>query len=723
MNAVPYHKVIKQIKNSIDEERFLTSDSYRIFLQKIVRGISGDYSLKLIFSDDVATDGKVISVNPVHPYVMKVQGLAEKTLVILGQVAHELFHILYTDFDTLKTLKDKYKSSFEHWVVHRCLNIIEDAAIELAGTNYYTGSFRQAIIAANKNALDNLPSLDDMVIEGAPRLAVFLQACAMYCILGELKGKLSDSELLSLFKKAMPILDRGRIAPDTWGRLKAAEELFYIMRPLVEEAEKQNLQQAVQQIFVYTKRIDDEEKNNQPQSQPQSQPNIKLDFQEKQRQKTQKEIEEQLRQIKKKQQNSQEENDEEKEEEVEKREEGLGEESNEDFEEKPGEDCEKELEEESEKDFEDKEKLDNGDSDDCSGEKGSCGNSSNQGESDLINSQGDGKEESNEEDEEGNEEGELEEMLKRLNEQLDKVKDEIAKEEYDRQEQLKREKEIMEFARDVRYSDLHRNISVEVQVKFDIDDTIKEQYETEFLQIHNLTRNLIKNLKDIIRYNEDIKINGLYTGRVNRSQLSRIDKKIFYQRKEKAEEADLAILMLIDQSGSMSGDRIYYARLASMMMFEVCTNLGIPFAVIGHFAGWREDRVYHRHYMDFENPNDKYKLALIRAHDNTREGVSLKYAGEYLLQRPEQDKILIAISDGEPEHLSKSDIYEGEVAQKDTARVVKYLESKGIKVFGVAIGEGKSKIKEIYLHNYIDIPSINLLPVRLVNLIRRNLFK
>jgi len=218
---------------------------------------------------------------------------------------------------------------------------------------------------------------------------------------------------------------------------------------------------------------------------------------------------------------------------------------------------------------------------------------------------------------------------------------------------------------------------------------------------------------------------GLYSGRVNKSQLSRVDKRIFFQRKEKSEEADLAILMLVDQSGSMSGSRIRYARLACMMMYEVCSALNIPFAVIGHAAVWGEDRVIHRHFVDFDSrdPNEKYKLALIKCYDNTREGVSLKYAGEYLLKRPEQDRILIAISDGEPYHYSKTDEYEGEIAQKDTARVVKYMELNQVKVFGVAIGDGKSAIREIYTRNYIDIPSIKLLPVRLVELIRRNIFK
>ena len=44
------------------------------------------------------TNNKIISVNPVHEYVLRIKRTAKKTLVILGQLAHEIFHIIYTTF-------------------------------------------------------------------------------------------------------------------------------------------------------------------------------------------------------------------------------------------------------------------------------------------------------------------------------------------------------------------------------------------------------------------------------------------------------------------------------------------------------------------------------------------------------------------------------------------------------------------------------------------------
>lgn len=339
--------------------------------------------------------------------------------------------------------------------IHHCFNIIEDAAIELAGTNYYTGSFKQAIIANNKNALDNMPSLDELAAKGAPRLAIFQQACAMYCILGMLKGKLHDPELLALFKKAMPIMDEGRLASDSWGRLEAAEKLYNLMEPLIEEAEKQSLQQAVQQSFQYTK--NEQISSGGINSQPQPQPQIEQDFQQKQRKETQEDIEKQIGQ----QQNSQDTNSEQESSKTETEQDGT--EAIQDSEDKESEETQ---EEENEEDCNSGSRQNTCGGEISEGSQKPNGNNGNQdsvseagGEQDNPQSLPEGQSNEREGDEgkeESGEDVELEEMLKRLEEQLEEVKDEAAREEYDRQEQLERDRAIREFARNVRYSDLHK---------------------------------------------------------------------------------------------------------------------------------------------------------------------------------------------------------------------------------------------------------------------------
>lgn len=706
---------LEKIKNGMDLVKFLMSDGYRYFLQKTVWGVTGNYDLKVIFSQGVYTDNKVISVNPVHPYVLSLKELTKMTLCILGQLAHEIFHILYTDFRTLQEMERKYKQygDFRMKQVHESMNIIEDSAIELAGTNYYTGSFRQAIIVNNQAALENMPSLDDLLIKGAPRLSIFKQACAMYCILGTMKGKLHDPELIVMFKKAMPILDRGRLSPNSWGRLAAAEELYNLMMPLIEEVEQQAKQQQVQQNYKYTK--NEQISSGGPSQQPEEQPQVQQDFQKSNKKKTKEEIE--------KEDNQSGSEEAEETQDAEETKSSLNKNANEENASGEADDDKKSDEDDSLNGNGSSKEEDNSKSDANEGATEDTNEKNSVSENDDEEKTPESQDDAEEDDETDKEE--LDEILKNLEDQLETVKTDVAKDEYDRLEQLQQDKKIREFGKNVSYSNLHRHICVESKRNFKVDDGVKQHYETMYEPIKGLTRNLSKKLLEVIKFNEDAKYTGLYTGKINKSQLYRVDKKIFYQNKSKSDEADLVIEMLVDQSGSMSGDRIRYAKLACMMMYEVCSALNIPFAVIGHTAICKSNRVVHRHYVDFDSRdrNEKYKLANMTTYDNTREGVSLKYAGEYLKTRKETDKILIAISDGDPYHSSANDIYSDSIAQKDTGRVVKELEADGIKVFGVAIGKSKGAIKKIYTHNYIDIPNINLLPVKLVSLIERNILK
>jgi hypothetical protein len=693
--TTPYYvkNRVKQIRSNIDETKFLTSESFRVFLEKIVRGLSGDYTLKLLFAQMVCTDGKKVYVDPLSELLSNVPDLPRKTLAILGQVAHEFFHIMYTDFKVLKKMERKFKgqSNFRYKQIHESFNIIEDSAVELAGTNYYTGSLKEAIIYNNEIAFKEMPSLNELHAKSAPRLVIFKMACAMYCILGRMKGTIADPEIKELFKQAMPILEQGRLQPDSEGRYKYAKRLYDLMLPLIEEVEKlgQLIQSNTQYVYTKNNQISHGGESQQVQSAPQ----IKTDFQAANRQKTQQAMEQDEQQSGQ-QQGVQQSGIQSGMPQDEGQDDELGESGG--------------------------SGQDSSDQNQSSAGKGT--KSEEESENGAFQS-GSGQTQSDDEDEISEE---TKKALKNLEEQLEDVRDDVAVEEFNKEEMQKRDQEIRDFAKTVKYSSLHNGIRVKAVRDFRASDCLMRMYQNDMDQVKSLVRSLSRQMRDIIKYNKDRKLSGLYSGKVNCSQLHRLDKKVFYQRKAKADEADLAVLVLVDESGSMYlNDRIFHARQACVVLYETCKALKIPFAVIGHWAKHKEPLVYHNHYVDFDSldPKEKYNLMLLFHRDNTREGVSLKYAGEYLLQRPESDKILIAISDGDPYHPLFGQDYFGQTAQRDTGRVAKELETRGVKIYGVAIGDGKSQIKEIYTRNYIDIPNIQRLPAKLTDLIRRNLLK
>jgi nitric oxide reductase activation protein len=113
---------------------------------------------------------------------------------------------------------------------------------------------------------------------------------------------------------------------------------------------------------------------------------------------------------------------------------------------------------------------------------------------------------------------------------------------------------------------------------------------------------------------------------------------------------------------------------------------------------------------------------LIGAKENTREGFSLRYAGNYMKRTrdsghfgdPHSVKLLIlAISDGEPVHEAGGLTLKGKMAQEDAKEAVKELERNGITVVGVAIGDTPSAISRIY-NRSVDIAALDQLPKRLL---------
>ncbi len=83
-----------------------------------------------------------------------------------------------------------------------------------------------------------------------------------------------------------------------------------------------------------------------------------------------------------------------------------------------------------------------------------------------------------------------------------------------------------------------------------------------------------------------------------------------------------------------------------------------------------------------------------RSSSNNRDGLALRAAADGLMERPEENKVLIVLSDGRPNDLAVNrpnvknpSVYTGEYAVKDTAGEVRRLRSQGISVLGVFAGE------------------------------------
>lgn len=166
--------------------------------------------------------------------------------------------------------------------------------------------------------------------------------------------------------------------------------------------------------------------------------------------------------------------------------------------------------------------------------------------------------------------------------------------------------------------------------------------------------------------------------------------KLFYQR-TKTSSTDFAVEILIDASASQS-DRQGQVALQAYILSAALSNAQIPHRIEGFCTFW--DYTVMTRFRDFDDPASRDKDVLkFYTSANNRDGLAFRAAGDILLQRAEENRVLIILSDGRPNDLvinrpgsRNPSLYTGDYAVNDTAYEVRRLRSAGIRVMGVYTG-------------------------------------
>lgn len=278
--------------------------------------------------------------------------------------------------------------------------------------------------------------------------------------------------------------------------------------------------------------------------------------------------------------------------------------------------------------------------------------------------------------------------------------------------------ELQQEAGRITYGNAHQGIHVRVNRMSYVPDEYRINYRKVFPALQPISKRLQKQVSQILKDAKDGgKLDGLPMGkRINARNLVRNDGKIFYKMKLPDSQGDIAVCLLIDESGSMScSDRITKARAASLIIHDFCKGLMIPIAVYGHTEDG-DVEVYSYAEYDSLDGNDAYRMMDMSSRCSNRDGAALLYAAERLLTRTEEIKLLILISDGQP---AGSGGYHGTAAEADLRGIKQEYTRRGIHLFSAAIGDDKPNIKRIYGDGFLDISDLNKLPVNLGNLIIR----
>jgi hypothetical protein len=197
-----------------------------------------------------------------------------------------------------------------------------------------------------------------------------------------------------------------------------------------------------------------------------------------------------------------------------------------------------------------------------------------------------------------------------------------------------------------------------------------------------------------LRYGGQYRSGNLHTAKLYKQRLGNF--RLF--ERPTAAERSIAFQLLVDESASMKGgDKARLAIKTAILLGETLDQVGLPLEIIGFTTaeyearaamrlGLRPAHAYrtmrcspleHRIYKRFDDPYPlvRRRLTGIEPRHNNWDEEHLLFAYRRLQARPELRKVMVVISDGQPngdaEHL---------------IAMVKALEAQGCTVIGVGIG-------------------------------------
>ena len=163
--------------------------------------------------------------------------------------------------------------------------------------------------------------------------------------------------------------------------------------------------------------------------------------------------------------------------------------------------------------------------------------------------------------------------------------------------------------------------------------------------------------------------------------------------------SEFVVDILMDASGSQR-DRQAQVALQAFIISEALSNNQVPHRITSFCSFW--DYTILQRFREYDAPREEnMRIFDFVTSSNNRDGLAIRAAGDSLMQRQEEGKILIVLSDGKPNDIivnrpnsRNPQPYYGDYAVKDTAFEVRKLRGSGICVLGVFTGREKDLTAE-----------------------------
>jgi nitric oxide reductase NorD protein len=191
--------------------------------------------------------------------------------------------------------------------------------------------------------------------------------------------------------------------------------------------------------------------------------------------------------------------------------------------------------------------------------------------------------------------------------------------------------------------------------------------------------------------------------------------------RRRRDERDLAVMFMIDMSGSTKGWVNEAEREALVMLCEALEVLGDRYAIYG-FSGLTRKRCEVFRVKRFDEPYGgpvRARIAAIEPHDYTRMGVAIRHLSMLLNAVDARTRLLVTLSDGKPDDYS--DEYRGEYGIEDTRQALLEAHRSGIRPFCITIDrEARDYLPHMYgAVNWTLVDDVALLPARVAAIYRR----
>ena len=193
-----------------------------------------------------------------------------------------------------------------------------------------------------------------------------------------------------------------------------------------------------------------------------------------------------------------------------------------------------------------------------------------------------------------------------------------------------------------------------------------------------------------------------------------------FTRRRRAER-DIAVMIMVDMSGSTKGWVNDCEREALVMLCEALEALGDRYAIYG-FSGWSRKRCESYRVKRFDEDYGeavRARIAGIAPRDYTRMGVAVRHLAKRLAGVEARTRVLFTLSDGKPDDFH--DGYRGAYGIEDTRQALIEARQAGIHPFCVTIDRAAPEyLSRLYgPARWTLVDDAGRLPLRVAEIYRR----